>query len=150
MKIHHLSILALATKAAAFTHISTRNTIRTLPTTSLKIATMPNVDILQQQQQSSDNEKGAIKINLDGIAFSGLKGKALSLTTEDFPDRNAVSKVIPQDCYEADTMKSLGYLSVSVIGTALCTAFGVGALGVLDPSNLLTWAFWIPYDLVTG
>lgn len=89
-------------------------------------------------------------IDLDGIAFSGLKGQALSLKPEDFPDRAAVSKIIPKECFEIDTAKSLGYLSVSVIGTAICTAFGVAALGVLDPAQIWTWPFWLAYDLVTG
>ena len=89
-------------------------------------------------------------IDLDGIAFSGLKGKALTLTNEDFPDSGTVRKIIPADCFNPDTATSLGYLSVSLVGTALCTAFGVSALGFLDPANLLTLPFWTAYSAVTG
>jgi hypothetical protein len=89
-------------------------------------------------------------IDLTGIAFSGLKGKPLSLTTSDFPDRNTVAKVIPEDCYQTDTARSLFHLSVSVVGTALCTALGVAALPYLDPAQLWTLPFWIAYDIVTG
>lgn len=96
-----------------------------------------------------EQRPGAL-IDLDGIAFSGLKGKALSLTTADFPERNAVTKVIPADCFEPETAKSLGYLSVSVVGTALCTAFGLACLPVLNPANPLTLPFWLAYSAVTG
>ena len=89
-------------------------------------------------------------IDLDGIAFSGLRGKALSLTTSDFPDSFAVRSVIPADCFEPDTIKSLGCLAVSVVGTGLCTALGVSALPVLDPANVLTLPFWTAYSAVTG
>jgi len=89
-------------------------------------------------------------IDLDGIAFSGLKGKALSLTKENFPDSGTVRKIIPADCFNPDTATSLGYLSVSLVGTALCTAFGVSALEFLDPANLLTLPFWTAYSAVTG
>lgn len=104
-----------------------------------------NVEPEKQEEQ----RPGAL-IDLDGIAFSGLKGKALSLTTADFPERNAVTKVIPADCFEPETAKSLGYLSVSVVGTALCTAFGFACLPVLNPANPLTLPFWLAYSAVTG
>ena len=127
--------------------------------TRVNIATgLPNVsDMLNlgnnnnnnNNEQKEPERRGAL-IDLDGIAFSGLKGKALSLTTSDFPDSGTVRKVIPSDCFEPETIKSLGYLSVSVIGTALCTAFGFAALPYLDPANILTLPFWTAYSLVTG
>jgi omega-6 fatty acid desaturase (delta-12 desaturase) len=89
-------------------------------------------------------------IDLDGIKFSGLKGKALSLTTADFPDTATVRRVIPEDCFEPETAKSLGYLSVSVAGTAVCTAFGVQALPLLDPAQIWTLPFWLAYSGITG
>jgi len=93
--------------------------------------------------------RGAL-IDLDGIAFSGLNGKALSLTSEDFPAKGAVKAVIPADCFQPETAKSLGYLSVSVVGTALVTSLGVEALSALDPANLLTLPFWTAYSVVSG
>jgi len=136
-------------------------TTRQQTTTSLNIATsLPNVaDILNLGGGSNNNNNNNIEenepeskasIDLDGIALSGLKGKALSLTTEDFPDSGTVRKVIPADCFEPETAKSLGYLSVSVVGTALCTAFGFAALPILDPANILTLPFWTAYSVVTG
>ena len=74
----------------------------------------------------------------------------MSLTTADFPDSGTVRKVIPADCFEPETAKSLGYLSVSVVGTALCTAVGINALSVLDPAQLWTLPFWLAYSAVTG
>ena len=79
-----------------------------------------------------------------------MKGKALSWRSEDFPKAAQIRGVIPEDCFESDTLTSLKYLSVSVIGTALCTAFGFGALNFLPPDNLLTLPFWTAYSAVTG
>jgi hypothetical protein len=88
-------------------------------------------------------------MDLTGIAFSGLKGQALSLET--FPKANELRSVIPADCFEPDTLRSLGYLSVSLAGTALCTAVGAAlATGVLNPANPLTWPIWAAYAAVTG
>lgn len=101
-------------------------------------------------QGDKEPERPGAMIDLDGIAFSGLKGKSLSLTNADFPESREVKRVIPADCFEPETAKSLGYLSVSLIGTALCTVLGVSALSVLDPANLLTLPFWLAYSVVTG
>lgn len=126
----------------------------------LDIATpLPNVGELfgglgggnnNNELQPEEPERPGALIDLDGIVFSGLNGKALSLTDSDFPDRKTVERVIPKDCFEPDTATSLGYLSVSVVGTALCTAFGANALSVLDPANILTLPFWTAYSIVTG
>jgi fatty acid desaturase len=87
-------------------------------------------------------------MDLTGIAFSGLKGQALSLDT--FPTASEIRAVLPEGSYEPDTVRSLGYLSVSLIGTALCTALGVAMLSVLNPANPLTWPMWALYSAVTG
>mmetsp|Transcript_30354 Transcript_30354/g.54985 ORF Transcript_30354/g.54985 Transcript_30354/m.54985 type:complete len:482 (+) Transcript_30354:50-1495(+) len=131
------------------------------PLTRVDIATsLPNIpsigDMLNLGGGSPNNdsekepEKRGALIDLDGIAMSGLNGKALKLATADFPDSGTVRKIIPADCFEPETAKSLGYLSVSLVGTALCTAFGVSALSVLDPANILTLPFWTAYSVVTG
>lgn len=88
--------------------------------------------------------------DMTGIALSGLKGQALKWNNEDFPEARELRSVIPADCFESDTATSLGYLSVSVVGTALCTAFGVAMLGVAPPENILTWPLWTAYSAVTG
>lgn len=99
---------------------------------------------------NEDPRKGAMAIDIDGIAFSGLNGKALSLNPEDFPLAKDIRAVIPEDCFELETDKSLGYLSVSVVGTALCTAIGVNMLDVFNPDSLLTLPVWTAYSAVTG
>ena len=80
----------------------------------------------------------------------GLNGKALSWRAEDFPQASEIRGVIPDKCYEIDTFKSLGYLSVSLLGTAACTAFGVGLLSIANPASPLTWPLWAAYSAVTG
>lgn len=74
----------------------------------------------------------------------------MSWTNEDFPKSGEIRAVIPEDCFEVETAKSLGYLSVSVFGTALCTAFGAAMLSVLPPESLLTLPFWTAYSALTG
>jgi len=99
-------------------------------------------------QQKED--KPLVMPDLTGIALSGLKGKALTLQHEDFPTAIEVRRVIPEDCFQVETAKSLGYLSVSLVGTTLCTLFGLAATSVLNPANPLTWPFWAAYSVVTG
>lgn len=164
MAFHPKSIAAFLAAAAvctdAFAPSASRSAARS-QLTRVNIATgLPNLGGMlnigggnnspaPEPEQKEPERRGAL-IDLDGIAFSGLNGKALSLTTADFPDRTAVSKVIPADCFEPETAKSLGYLSVSLAGTALCTAFGFAALPILDPANILTLPFWTAYSAVTG
>jgi hypothetical protein len=89
-------------------------------------------------------------MDLTGIAFSGLKGQALSLDDQTFPKAAELRAVIPEECFEPETAKSLGYLSVSLAGTAACTAIGVSLLSVLPLANPLTWPLWMAYSAVTG
>jgi omega-6 fatty acid desaturase (delta-12 desaturase) len=103
-----------------------------------------------QESPLSTQPKEGMLMDLQGIAFSGLKGQALTLKHEDFPKGADLRAVIPKDCFEPDTAKSLGYLTVSTIGTALCTAIGVSMLQVLPPANPLTWPIWAAYSAVTG
>jgi omega-6 fatty acid desaturase (delta-12 desaturase) len=98
---------------------------------------------------SDDDRKGAM-IDLEGIAFSNLKGKALSLRDSDFPKAIDLKAVIPKDCFEPDTLTSLSYLAVSVAGTALCTAVGIAMAGVIGTSSWLTLPIWTAYSAVTG
>lgn len=156
-----LTAAAIFNQANAFAPSSRSAAAASQQRTRLNIATsLPNLgDVISLSGGSGNNDNdgqkeprrtGATLIDLDGIAFSGLKGKALSLTKEDFPDSGTVRKVIPADCFEPETAKSLGYLSVSVVGTAICTYFGVSALSVLDPANILTLPFWLAYSVITG
>ena len=95
-------------------------------------------------------QKTGAMMDLTGVIFSGLKGQALSLDAADFPKASEIRAVIPADCFESDTGTSLGYLSVSLLGTAACTAVGVSLLSVLNPANPLTWPLWAAYAAVTG
>ena len=107
--------------------------------------TMPKVVV---DEVPSENTVPVVMMDLSGIAFSGLKGKALSLNT--FPKASEIRSVIPADCFEPDTMKSLSCLGISTVGTAICTAIGIAMLSVLNPGNPLTWPIWSLYSAVTG
>ena len=78
-----------------------------------------------------------------------MKGKALSLSPEDFPKAKDIKAVIPKDCFQPETAKSLGYLAVSSVATAACTAVGVSMLGVIGTS-IWTLPIWTAYSAVTG
>jgi hypothetical protein len=82
--------------------------------------------------------------------IQGLNGQALKWQNSDFPEARELRAVIPAECFEVDTAKSLGYLSVSVVGTALVTFIGANLLSVLPPENLLTLPFWTAYSAVAG
>jgi omega-6 fatty acid desaturase (delta-12 desaturase) len=88
--------------------------------------------------------------DMTGIALSGLEGQALKWKESDFPQARELRAVIPKDCFESDTKTSLKYLSVSVIGTTLCTLMGTRLLSVLPPSNIMNVPFWSLYSAVTG
>lgn len=89
-------------------------------------------------------------VDMTGIALSGLQGKALKWKNSDFPKAKELKAVIPKDCFQPETMKSLKYLSVSVVGTALCSLFGARMLGVFNPAKLMNVPFWSAYSCVTG
>ena len=79
-----------------------------------------------------------------------MNGKAMYWTNDDFPRAKELKDVIPKDCFQPKTSTSLGYLSVSVIGTALCTLVGTGLLKFAPPENLLTLPIWLTYSAITG
>jgi fatty acid desaturase len=79
-----------------------------------------------------------------------LQGKALNHQAEDFPQARELRAVIPADCFESDTATSLGYLSVSVFATALCTFIGTQLLAVAPPESFLSLPLWTAYSVVTG
>jgi omega-6 fatty acid desaturase (delta-12 desaturase) len=111
----------------------------------------PSIAPLNTDNDSdNDNNKNSAMINLKGIAMSGLQGKALFLESHDFPKAGALRAIIPADCFQAETSKSLGYLTVSLASTAACTLVGVALLTVLPVDNPLTWPLWAAYSAVTG
>lgn len=58
---------------------------------------------------------------------------------------------IPKEAFEPDTLKSLGYLSVSVVLTSICVWAGVAAMNAGVPTDsLFATPFWALYAVVTG
>jgi omega-6 fatty acid desaturase (delta-12 desaturase) len=112
------------------------------------VAIEAETGVIPSIRSSPPEQPSGAMMDLSGIAFSGLKGQSLSLT--EFPKANELRSVIPADCFEPETAKSLGYLSVSMAGTAACTALGIQMLSVLPPDNILTWPIWAAYSTVTG
>lgn len=71
------------------------------------------------------------------------------MSPEDFPQSKDIKAVIPEDCFVPETEKSLAYLSISLIATALCTTAGVGMVGAIGTS-IFTLPIWLAYAAVTG
>jgi len=133
-------VSAFQQQASSIRQITSLNTIALNPLGNEKF----------EPDQSEKPEKKKNPFDMTGIALSGLKGKVLQVQAEEFPEQKALRAVIPNDCFEVDTSKSLGYLSVSVAGTALCTAFGVAMLRYLPPQKLINLPIWTVYSAVTG
>lgn len=146
MKFTSVTLLTvtLVHQASAFAPVSRRGT--SFSPSKLDVAVTED---LLASSADADTVKTGMLPDLSGIALSGLKGQALSnLAEPTFPASGEVRSILPADCFEPDTLRSLGYLSVSLIGTALCEVVGVQMLNVLDPSNLFTWLVWGPCKLI--
>ena len=107
------------------------------------------VKLLGKKSEISKEEKLGVMPDLDGVAFSGLKGKALSIRPSDIPSFATLKKIVPEDCFKPDTATSFGYLSISLAATAFCTAIGVQLESLI---GLSAWAIpvWAAYSAVTG
>lgn len=115
---------------------------------TLRMVAISSPDLGVEKKAESVKREDAM-IDMTGIAVSGLKGKALSLTDADFPTAKQLKSVIPTDCFTPETSKSLRYLSVSTVGTALCTAIGIKLLGKIG-LGLSSIPLWTAYSAVTG
>ncbi|CAJ1949155.1 unnamed protein product [Cylindrotheca closterium] len=135
------TVRAFQQPASPTRKITSLNTIALNPFGNNKVA---------PPQPEEPEKKDESSFDMTGIAVSGLNGKVLQVKPEDFPEQMALRAVIPNDCFEIDTATSLGYLSVSVVGTAICSAIGVAMLGFLPPENVFTWPIWTAYSAVTG
>lgn len=167
MKVHSLALaLAISAPLSAFafaptspsTTTTARNVMMARTSSTRRSAAVIGEDLMSVPvppvvADDKDDKKPTIPQKLQdrkGVALSGLQGKALEMADDSFPKAIDIRKVIPEDCFEPETAKSLGYLSVSLVSTAICTAGGVALLGVLNPANPLTWPFWTAYSAVTG
>jgi len=124
------------------------NIVRCSPLRMVAISP-PDLSVNTNVGSDDDEIRSGAMMDTTGIALSGLKGKALSLTDADYPKAKELKAVIPKDCFIPETSKSLGYLSVSFLGTALCTAVGIKLLGLVGTS-IWSLPIWTAYSAVTG
>ena len=59
------------------------------------------------------------------VNFSGLKGQALEINISDIPSMQEFKSVIPDQCFNSQTITSLGYLLQSIIIQAIVIAIGL-------------------------
>ena len=78
--------------------------------------------------------------------YSGLKGKALAPDfLENVPSKAEVRAVVPDWCYQRDTLRSLSHLLQSLIATGV-----TASVGLLIPRKLVALPLWIAYAAATG
>ena len=78
--------------------------------------------------------------------YSGLKGKALAPDfLENVPTKAEVRLVVPDWCYQRDTLRSLSHLLQSLIATGV-----TACIGLLIPLKLVALPLWMAYALGTG
>ena len=82
---------------------------------------------------------------MSNINFSGLKGQALSIKISDIPSIKDFKSVIPDHCFNSQTITSLGYLLQSIIIQAI-----VIALGLAIPLTQRMIPVWILYAFLSG
>jgi len=82
---------------------------------------------------------------LKNIKFSGLKGKALKIDSEDIPTLNEIKNILPKQCFSIKTRTSLKYLLQS-----LFIQFIVVGLGFLIPFSSKMIPIWGLYAVLSG
>jgi len=155
MAFHRLAVSVLAALSISSTDAfapgslktaRTNNALRMVATTPADLGIGTDSDVSNGEK---DQDGTGAMMDLTGITFSGLKGKALSIQAEDFPKSKEIKAIIPKDCFKPETAKSLGYLSVSTVGTAICTAVGINMASVIG-TGIFTLPIWSAYAAVTG
>lgn len=153
MKLRLVALLILISTDVVNSFAPLMKATRSVIVTQYRVATVSTNDVAidseEEKKHGMMDQLGAMP-DLEGVAFSGMKGKALSLNKDDFPLSRDIRAVIPTDCFELDTATSLSYLAVSLIGTVLCTLVGINALTIFSPGNILSLPFWTAYSLTTG
>ncbi len=139
-------------RTASFARPVTKSTTATIGSTRrYALAIDPPADTVPPAPKiEEETEVIEEPFDMTGIALSGLQGKALTWKESDFPKSKDLKAVIPKDCFEPETKTSMKYLSVSVVGTALCSLFGARMLSVFNPASLSNLPFWSAYSCVTG
>ena len=82
---------------------------------------------------------------MKNIKFSGLKGKALKIDSEDIPTLNEIKNILPKQCFSIKTRTSLKYLLQS-----LFIQFIVVGLGFLIPFSSKMIPIWGLYAVLSG
>jgi len=77
--------------------------------------------------------------------FSGLNGKALTVSASDIPTKSEVRKAVPSHCFTRDTFKSMTYAVISVVQSAASLA-----LARFIPMKMAFAPVWAAWALWTG
>lgn len=156
---HATTLLAISCASTASAFQSVRSSSFARPTTATvgstrryALAIDPPINAVVPPPQKIEEDTKIIEepFDMTGIALSGLNGQAMMWKDSDFPKAKDLKAVIPKDCFEPETKTSMKYLSVSVVGTTLCSLFGARMLSVFNPSRLVNLPFWTAYSCVTG
>ena len=82
---------------------------------------------------------------MSNINFSGLKGQALGTKISDIPSMKEFKSVIPDHCFNPQTITSLGYLLQTTVIQGI-----VIAIGLSIPFTQTMIPIWILYSFLSG
>ena len=82
---------------------------------------------------------------MSNIKFSGLKGQALAIKISDIPSMKEFKSVIPDHCFNSQTLTSLRYLLQSTIIQGI-----IIAIGLAIPLTQRMIPIWILYAFLSG
>tara|TARA_Y100001968_G_C19453968_1_gene770835 strand:- start:9284 stop:10444 length:1161 start_codon:yes stop_codon:yes gene_type:complete len=82
---------------------------------------------------------------LSNINLSGLKGKALDISSSDIPSLNQIKDLIPSHCFKRNTKSSLRFFLQTILIQAV-----VIYIGLLIPFNSKMIPFWFIYSIISG
>ncbi len=82
---------------------------------------------------------------MSNINLSGLKGKALDISSSDIPSLNQIKDLIPSHCFKRNTKSSLRFFLQTILIQAV-----VIYIGLLIPFNSKMIPFWFIYSIISG
>ena len=110
---------------------------------------MPQLSSIVQSQLQSD-----ISIDLRGVQFSSLQGKALQ--PKEFPSLAEVKALLPPETFQKDTLKSLSFAALDLYATGSTAFLGIkyalpyAVCGSFVHRQALAALIWALYSIVVG
>lgn len=124
-----------------------------VPRTQMRTILQPSLSSTQIRQATATipmiEKPQEPLIDLTGVKFSGLKGKALM--KKSVPSLSEIKAAFPKHVWEKSDVKSLSFAAMDVLMAALPISLGVKyLLPTIAAPSLGSYFGWILYAIVTG